>query len=192
MAMARAFAQGPRPKRSLLFVWHAGEERGPLGVAVLRRPSDRAARSHRRAAEHRHGRPQPRRQGQRGEHGLSGRLRSHQHRARPGRRRPPTGALAKPLKLDYEMNDPSDPEQVYTRSDHYSYASRGHSDHLLHDRPAPRLPREHRRRVEDRVRQDDAGRRVRSTRPRGASANLDHAPVRDRKGPTGREGPSTR
>ena len=31
MAIARAFAQGPRPKRSLLFVWHAGEEVGLLG-----------------------------------------------------------------------------------------------------------------------------------------------------------------
>jgi hypothetical protein len=31
----------------------------------------------------------------------------------------------KPLALDYEMNDPNDPESVYTRSDHYSYASKG-------------------------------------------------------------------
>jgi Zn-dependent M28 family amino/carboxypeptidase len=29
------------------------------------------------------------------------------------------------LTLDYEMNDPADPEGVYTRSDHYSYASKG-------------------------------------------------------------------
>jgi hypothetical protein len=33
--------------------------------------------------------------------------------------------LAKPLTLDYEMNDPNDPEGVYTRSDHYSYAAKG-------------------------------------------------------------------
>jgi Zn-dependent M28 family amino/carboxypeptidase len=33
--------------------------------------------------------------------------------------------LAKPLALDYEMNDPLDPESVYTRSDHYSYAAKG-------------------------------------------------------------------
>ncbi len=33
--------------------------------------------------------------------------------------------LAKPLTLDYEMNDPADPEGVYTRSDHYSYAAKG-------------------------------------------------------------------
>src|SRR5262249_6682108 len=31
MALARAFAEAPRPKRSLLFVWHVGEERGLWG-----------------------------------------------------------------------------------------------------------------------------------------------------------------
>jgi Zn-dependent M28 family amino/carboxypeptidase len=34
-------------------------------------------------------------------------------------------ALAKPLTLDYEMNDPTDLEQIYYRSDHYSYAIKG-------------------------------------------------------------------
>src|SRR5688500_2027433 len=33
--------------------------------------------------------------------------------------------LPAPLALDYELNDPADPESIYTRSDHYSYASRG-------------------------------------------------------------------
>ena len=33
--------------------------------------------------------------------------------------------MSKPLTLDYEMNDPADPEGVYTRSDHYSYAAKG-------------------------------------------------------------------
>jgi hypothetical protein len=33
--------------------------------------------------------------------------------------------LPKPLTLDYELNDPQDPESVYTRSDHYSYAAKG-------------------------------------------------------------------
>ena len=31
MDLAKAFAEGPRPKRSLIFVWHAGEERGLWG-----------------------------------------------------------------------------------------------------------------------------------------------------------------
>jgi hypothetical protein len=34
-------------------------------------------------------------------------------------------ALPDPLVLDYEMNDPKDPEGVYTRSDHFSYAAKG-------------------------------------------------------------------
>ncbi len=34
-------------------------------------------------------------------------------------------ALPTPLTLDYEMNDPADLEQVYYRSDHYSYAAKG-------------------------------------------------------------------
>jgi Zn-dependent M28 family amino/carboxypeptidase len=33
--------------------------------------------------------------------------------------------LGRPLTLDYELNDPNDPESVYTRSDHYSYAAKG-------------------------------------------------------------------
>ena len=33
--------------------------------------------------------------------------------------------LTSPLTLDYELNDPLDPESVYTRSDHYSYAAKG-------------------------------------------------------------------
>jgi Zn-dependent M28 family amino/carboxypeptidase len=35
------------------------------------------------------------------------------------------GAAAKPLTLDYELNDRADPENIYTRSDHYSYAVKG-------------------------------------------------------------------
>jgi Zn-dependent M28 family amino/carboxypeptidase len=35
------------------------------------------------------------------------------------------GTLPRPLTLDYELNDSNDPENVYTRSDHYSYAQKG-------------------------------------------------------------------
>jgi Zn-dependent M28 family amino/carboxypeptidase len=33
LALARAFQQGPRPRRSVLFVWHTGEEKGLFGSA---------------------------------------------------------------------------------------------------------------------------------------------------------------
>jgi Zn-dependent M28 family amino/carboxypeptidase len=35
LSIAEAFAKGPRPKRSLLFVWHAGEEKGLLGSRYI-------------------------------------------------------------------------------------------------------------------------------------------------------------
>ena len=31
MAIAKAFAEGPKPKRSMIFIWHAGEEKGLWG-----------------------------------------------------------------------------------------------------------------------------------------------------------------
>ena len=31
MAIAKAFATGPRPKRSVVFIWHSGEEAGLYG-----------------------------------------------------------------------------------------------------------------------------------------------------------------
>src|SRR5205085_2284693 len=34
-------------------------------------------------------------------------------------------SLSKPLKIDYELNDAVDPERIYYRSDHFSYASKG-------------------------------------------------------------------
>ncbi len=59
MALAKAFAQGPHPKRSLLFVWHSGEERGLLGSRYFADyptvPIDRIVD----AAEHRHDRQEP-------------------------------------------------------------------------------------------------------------------------------------
>jgi hypothetical protein len=35
MAIAKAFAEGTRPKRSMLFIWHAGEEKGLWGSAYF-------------------------------------------------------------------------------------------------------------------------------------------------------------
>ena len=35
MAVARAFALGPKPKRSVMFVWHSGEEAGLYGSRYM-------------------------------------------------------------------------------------------------------------------------------------------------------------
>src|SRR5262249_11104443 len=88
----------------------------------------------------------------------------------------------KPLALDYEMNDPTDLEQVYYRSDHYSYAAKGipiiffttglHPDYHANTDDVSRIEFDKLTRIAQLV--YDTGARV---------ANLDHAPVRDNKGP---------
>ena len=124
LGIAKAFATGPQPKRSVVFVWHAGEEAGLAGLPLQRRFPGRPARQRAGAVQHRHDRPQPGRQRERVEHGVRHRRRSHQHRsAQHGDRH--QRDFAKPLDLDFEYNDPADPNSFYTRSDHYSYASKG-------------------------------------------------------------------
>jgi hypothetical protein len=91
-------------------------------------------------------------------------------------------ALPAPLTLDYELNDPADPESFYTRSDHYSYASRGipvifyttgmHRDyHYVTDEVG-------------RIEFDKLARIARLVYQTGFNiANMDRFPVRDNKGP---------
>ena len=126
MGVARAFATGPRPKRSIVLIWHTGEEAGLLGSrynadfpivsldkvqAVLN--MDMVGRDDCNDLE--------------GDYTNSvflvgdDRISTDLHNVIVQTNQ----VLAKPLTLDYEMNDPADPEGVYTRSDHYSYASKG-------------------------------------------------------------------
>jgi hypothetical protein len=86
------------------------------------------------------------------------------------------------LTLDYDLNDPADPESVYTRSDHYSYAAKGipiiffttglHRDYHF---------------VTDEVDRIEFPKLARIAQLAYATswrvANLDHFPVRDNKGP---------
>ena len=124
MALAKAFAEGPRPRRSLLFVWHTGEERGlygsryfvdhptvPLGNVMAQLNIDMIGRN---------------RDDRTSEADTvylvgSDRISSELHAIS----RAANDTLPRPLTLSYELNDPSDPEQLYFRSDHYSYASKG-------------------------------------------------------------------
>ena len=90
-------------------------------------------------------------------------------------------ALPQPLTLDYEFNDPSDPEQLYFRSDHYSYAAKGipviffttglHPDYHMNTDEVSKIEFDKLTRVAQLV--YETGWRL---------ANLDHAPVRDNKG----------
>jgi Zn-dependent M28 family amino/carboxypeptidase len=90
-------------------------------------------------------------------------------------------ALPQPLTLDYEMNDPLDPEQLYYRSDHYSYAAKGipviffttglHPDYHANTDEVSKIEFDKLTRIAGLVYETAA-----------RLANLDHAPLRDRRG----------
>ena len=180
MALAKAFATSPRPKRSLLFVWHAGEERGLLGSwyyadyptvsidkivtqlnidMIGRNRDDKASEAN---TVYLVG---------------SDRISTELHNLN----RAANGDLPKSLMLDYEMNDPGDLEQVYYRSDHYSYAAKGipivffttglHADYHANTDEISKIEFDKMTRITQLV--YETGVRV---------ANLDHAPARDNKG----------
>jgi hypothetical protein len=181
MAIARAFALGPRPRRSILFVWHAGEESGLLGsrynadhpvvpldsmVALLN--IDMIGRN----------RDDDPKQSNTVYVVGSDRISTELHNINEDA----NASLPKPLTMDYEMNDPADPQSIYTRSDHYSYAAKGipivfyftgtHSDYHQPGDTVDKILFDKLARITQLA--YETGRRV---------ASLDRAPVRDNKGP---------
>jgi hypothetical protein len=188
MALAKAFATGQRPKRSLLFVWHAGEESGllgsrfhadypavPLDKIVAQLNIDMIGRNHCDDPA-------------KGNHVFvvgSDRISTELHNINEEA----NASLPKPLSLDYELNDPADPQSIYTRSDHYSYALKGipivffftglHKDYHF---------------VTDEVSKIEFPKLARVTQLVYATAsrvaNLDHAPARDNIGPRAGKGHS--
>ncbi len=186
MGVAKAFAQGPAPKRSMLFVWHSGEESGLQGsrynadypvvpiekiVSVLnvdmvgRNRCDLETEANKVYLV--------------GSDRISTELHNVSEEA--------NGSMPTPLQLDYEMNDPADPESLYTRSDHYSYALKGipvifyttglHKDYHWVTDEVDKIEFEKMARIAQLV--YTTGVRV---------GNLDHAPVRDNKGPRAGKG----
>jgi hypothetical protein len=181
MAIARAFAQGPKPKRSIVLVWHTGEETGLWGSKYNADhpvvPIDRVAAQLNIDMVGRNRNDDPRQENTIFVVG-SDRISTELHNINEDA----NAALSKPWTLDYEMNDPADTESIYTRSDHYSYAAKGipiifyftglHADYhcpgdsvdkILFDKLAHAAQLAY-----------ETGRRV---------ANLDHFPARDNKGP---------
>ena len=181
IGLATAFAAGPRPRRSFLFAWHAGEERGLWGSQYL--------------ADHP---PVP------VDHivaqlniDMIGRNRDNKDSEENtvyavGADRVSTelhniliesnASLNAPLNIDFEMNDPADPERIYFRSDHFSYAAKGipiiffftglHPDYHQVTDSVEKIHFEKMSHITQLV--YEIGLRL---------ANLDHAPVRDFKGP---------
>ncbi len=181
MGMAKAFATGPKPRRSLVFVWHSGEEKGlwgsrffadyptvPMDKIVAQVNMDMVGRNRDNKAEEANtvyivG---------------SDRISTEFHNITVDA----NGPLVKPLKLDYEMNDPTDLEQIYYRSDHYSYALKGvpivflttglHPDYHANTDSAEKINYEKMARIGQYA--YEIGMRT---------ANMDHAPARDNRGP---------
>jgi hypothetical protein len=181
MSIARAFALGPRPKRSILFVWHAGEESGLLGsrynadFPVV--PIEKMVAQINMDMVGRNRNNDPAQSNTVLVVG-SDRISTELHNLNEDA----NASLPKPLTLDYEMNDPSDTESIYTRSDHYSYAAKGipiiffftglHPDYHMASDSVDKIIFDKIQRVAQLA--YETGRRV---------ANLDHMPVRDNKGP---------
>ncbi|MQA31902.1 MAG: M28 family peptidase [Luteitalea sp.] len=186
MAIARAFATGPRPRRSLLFVWHAGEESGLLGSRYF---ADHPAVPLDRIAAQLNIDMIGRNRGDLATEANtvylvgSDRISSELHQLSGDANR----ALPRPLTLDYEMNDPGDLEQVYYRSDHFSYAAKGipviffttglHADYHANTDEVSKIEFPKLARVAGLV--YETGVRL---------ANLDHMPARDNKGPRAGKG----
>ena len=124
MSLAKAFATGPKPKRSLLFVWHAGEENGLLGSQYMADhpavPLDKIVAQLNIDMIGRNRNDAPSAANMVLVVG-SDRISTELHNINEDA----NAAQPTPLTLDYEMNDPADTESIYTRSDHYSYAAKG-------------------------------------------------------------------
>ncbi|MFY9558100.1 MAG: M28 family peptidase, partial [Blastocatellia bacterium] len=170
-----------KPRRSLVFVWHSGEEKGlwgsrffadypavPMDKIVAQVNMDMVGRNRDNKAEEANtiyivG---------------SDRISTEFHNITVDA----NGTLSKPLKLDYEMNDPTDLEQIYYRSDHYSYAAKGvpivflttglHPDYHTNTDSVEKINFEKMARIGQYAYEIGA-----------RTANLDHAPARDNRGP---------
>ncbi len=188
LSLAKAYATGPKTRRSLIFVWHTGEERGLWGSRYYADypgvPMDRIVAQLNMDMVGRNNNDDPEEVDTVylvGSDRISTELHNISEDANASTR--------PPMKIDYVMNDPADPEQVYYRSDHYSYAAKGvpvifyttglHADYHANTDSVEKIGFEKMARISRLM--YETGRRV---------ANLDHAPVRDNLGPRAGKGSS--
>jgi hypothetical protein len=124
LLIAKALATGPRPKRSVVVVWHSGEEAGLLGSSYMADfpvvPLDQVQAELNIDMIGRNRDDDPR---QADTVYLVGadRISTDLHNLVIET----NNRLPKALDIDFEFNDPDDPNSFYTRSDHYSYAQKG-------------------------------------------------------------------
>lgn len=138
MAMAEAFAKGPKPKRSLLFVWHCGEEKGLWGSKYFTEyPTIPLEKVDAQLNIDMIGRSLPDRQAGKPDTGLaseneifSGKnetfiIGSKMMSTQLGQLSEDVNASLLNLKFNYKFDDPQDPMRLFYRSDHYNYAKHG-------------------------------------------------------------------
>lgn len=132
LAMAEALARAKqRPKRSVLFVWHSGEEKGlwgsryfteyptvPLDKIVTQLNMDMIGRSKKE------GDTNPRNQTLSGENTVYV-IGSKMMSPELGELSERVNASYLNLQLDYKYDDPADPNRFFFRSDHINYARKG-------------------------------------------------------------------
>lgn len=131
LAMAEAFARNPRPRRSIIFVWHTGEEKGlwgsryfteyptvPLNQIVTQLNLDMIGRSKRQGDTNQRNAT------------LSGAneiyvIGSKMMSTELGELSDRTNQSYLNLSYNFKYDDPKDPNQFFFRSDHYNYARKG-------------------------------------------------------------------
>jgi hypothetical protein len=125
IALANAFmASSSKPRRSLLFAWHAGEERGLWGSEYLAdHPPVPIENIVAQLNMDMIGRNRDNKESEENTVYAVGadRISTDLHNILIE----VNSSLPQPLTLDFEMNDPADPERIYFRSDHFSYAAKG-------------------------------------------------------------------
>jgi hypothetical protein len=129
LGIAKAFATGTRPRRSVVFVWHAGEEVGLLGSRYMADfPVVPIEKIQAQLNMDMIGRSQDDKPEYANSVFVVGadRISTALHDLVVD----VNAKQARPLTLDYELNDPTPPadprmQNIYGRSDHYSYAVKG-------------------------------------------------------------------
>lgn len=131
LELAHALATGPKPKRSILFVWHAGEEKGlwgsdfftrnptvPIKSIVAQLNVDMIGRSKKA------GDADPRNKMLTGPDSIYV-IGSRRLSTELGDLCQRVNAALFKLGFDYHYDQPNDPENLYERSDHFNYARYG-------------------------------------------------------------------
>lgn len=129
LGIAKAFATGPKPKRSVIFVWHTAEESGLLGAYYMAQfPVVPLEKVQVQLNMDMIGRSQDDKPEYANSVFVVGadRISTDLHNLVVMTNR----AQPKPLTLDYELNSPGEVsipgmQNIYGRSDHYAYAARG-------------------------------------------------------------------